>query len=481
VRARFAPSPTGFLHIGNARTALFNWLAVRNAGGEFIVRSDDTDTERSTPDFAADILDGLRWLGLDWDEGVEVGGPHGSYRQSDRFDRYREVADALVASGLAYPCFCTAAELEERRQAARVNGQPPGYDGRCRSIASGDAVSRRAGGEPASLRFAVPRPGATAFHDAVRGDMRFDHDVIDDFVMLRSDGSPTYHLASAVDDVDYGITHVIRGEDLLSSTPKHILITEGMGAVPPAYVHLSLLMGPDGTKLSKRHGDTSLRAYRQAGFVADAVVNYLSLLGWSPGGDQEVISRAESVARFSLDDVLKNPAVFDPQKLEWMNGYYIREMLPAHFASAVQSLVEEELGRDLAADELNVLSQMAPLIQERTKLLTEVGPQVRFLFGDPVRDDVSWRKVMTTPEAGVALRGAAIALEEVGEWNAAAIEKALRAMLEEADLSARKGLQPVRVAVSGSSVSPPLFESLEALGKDVTLARIGGALRQLTR
>jgi glutamyl-tRNA synthetase len=476
MRARFAPSPTGFLHIGNARTALFNWLAVRNAGGEFIVRSDDTDTERSTTDFAADILDGLRWLGLDWDEGVEVGGPHGSYRQSDRFDRYREVAAALVGSGLAYPCFCTAAELEERRQTARDEGQPPGYDGRCRSIDPAKAASRQVGGDPASVRFAVPRPGATTFHDVVRDDMRFDHDVVDDFVMLRSDGSPTYHLASAVDDVDYGITHVIRGEDLLSSTPKHILITEGMGAVPPVYVHLSLLMGPDGTKLSKRHGDTSLRAYRQAGYVPEAMVNYLSLLGWSPGGDEEVISREEAVARFSLDDVLKNPAVFDPQKLEWMNGFYIRDMRSAHFVAAVQPLVEEELGRELSADESRVLSQMAPLIQERTKLLTEVGPQVRFLFGDPARDEESWRKVMATPEAPVALAGAVAALEGTGEWSATAIEVALRAMLAEANLSARKGLQPVRVAVTGSSVSPPLFESLEALGKDVTLARIGAAL-----
>jgi glutamyl-tRNA synthetase len=478
MRARFAPSPTGFLHIGNARTALFNWLAVRSAGGEFIVRSDDTDTARSTPEFARDILDGLRWLGIDWDEGVEVGGPHGTYRQSDRFERYREVAGALVDSGWAYPCFCTAAELEQRREEARATGMPPGYDGRCRAIPAAEAA-RRAEEEAASIRLAVPRPGITAFTDVVRDQMRFDHAVIDDFVILRSDGSPTYHLASSVDDVDYGITHVIRGEDLLPSTPRHILITEGMGERPPTYVHLPLLMGPDGTKLSKRHGDTSLRAYREAGFVADAMVNYLSLLGWSPGAHDDLISRGDAVSRFSLDDVSKNPAVFDPQKLEWMNGAYIRAMDPGAFAAVVRPLVEADLGRDLGTDEQGVLATMAPLVQERTKLLTEVAPQVRFLFDEVSYDGASWDKVMTTPEATAALRGAGDALATVEPWQHDAIEEALRAMLAAEGLSARKGLQPIRVAVTGSAVSPPLFESLAVLGKERSLARIAAALGRL--
>lgn len=451
---------------------MFNWLAVRNAGGEFIVRSDDTDTARSTAEFAQDILDGLRWLGLDWDEGVEVGGPHGSYRQSDRFDRYREVAESLTAAGTAYPCFCKAEELDERRKKARDEGKPPGYDGRCRTIDSDEAATRVAAGESASLRLAVPRPGATTFRDVVREDMSFDNETIDDFVILRSDGSPTYHLASSVDDIDYGITHVIRGEDLLSSTPKHILIAQGMGAESPTYVHLSLLMGPDGSKLSKRHGDTSLHAYRNAGFVADAVVNYLSLLGWSPGGDDDIISRDDAVAGFSLDDVLKNPAVFDPQKLEWMNGAYIRAMDPEGFAASLQPLVEADLERPLEVAEMAALTQLAPLVQERTKLLTEVAPQVRFLFGDLVYDDKSWNKVMTTPEARSALGGAAAALSDVEDWSAPAIEEALRAMLGSLELSARKGLQPIRVAVTGSSVSPPLFESLEGLGREQSLERI---------
>ena len=479
MRARFAPSPTGYLHIGNARTALFNWLAVRNAGGEFIVRSDDTDTQRSTAEFAADILDGLRWLGLDWDEGIEVGGPHGSYRQSDRFERYREVATGLSAVGKAYPCFCTPAELDRRREAAQKAGKPPGYDGRCRGVDPAEAATRLGSGEAASLRLAVPRPGVTAFRDVVRDDMRFDHNTIDDFVILRSDGSPTYHLASSVDDVDYGITHVIRGEDLLSSTPKHILITEGMGESPPTYVHLSLLMGPDGSKLSKRHGDTSVHAYRDAGFVADAVVNYLSLLGWSPGGDEEIISRADAVGRFSLEDVLKNPAVFDPNKLEWMNGAYIRAMDAGDFATAVQPLVEAELGRDLEPGEAEVLASMAPLVQERTKLLTEVAPQVRFLLADPAYDDGSWEEVMTA-DARVALEAGAAALSEIEDWETVSIEVGLRGMLEATELSARKGLQPIRVAVTGSSISPPLFESLAALGRERSLRRITAALERLS-
>jgi glutamyl-tRNA synthetase len=282
-----------------------------------------------------------------------------------------------------------------------------------------------------------------------------------------------------VDDVDYGITHVIRGEDLLPSTPRHILITEGMGERPPTYVHLPLLMGPDGTKLSKRHGDTSLRAYREAGFVADAMVNYLSLLGWSPGAHDDLISRGDAVSRFSLDDVSKNPAVFDPQKLEWMNGAYIRAMDPGAFAAVVRPLVEADLGRDLGTDEQGVLATMAPLVQERTKLLTEVAPQVRFLFDEVSYDGASWDKVMTTPEATAALRGAGDALATVEPWQHDAIEEALRAMLAAEGLSARKGLQPIRVAVTGSAVSPPLFESLAVLGKERSLARIAAALGRL--
>jgi len=476
VRVRFAPSPTGFLHVGGGRTALYNWLFARRHGGTLILRSDDTDVARSTPEFAADILAGMRWLGLDWDEGIEVGGPHGSYRQSERLERYRRVADALIDSGDAYLCFCTPGELEERRAAAMAEGRPPGYDGRCRSIVSADAAARRDGGEAASVRLAVPRPGATVVHDLVRGEITFDHRSIDDFVILRSSGMPTYHLASSVDDVDYEITHVVRGEDLLSSTPKHMLIGRAMGAPDPIYAHLSLLHGPDGRKLSKRHGDTALRAYREAGILADAMVNYLALLGWSPGEDETVVAKADMVERFDLADVSKNPAVFDTQKLEWMNGVYVRDLEAGQFAAAARPFVVAALGRDLSDEEAAAFAEIAPLVQERTKRLDEVGDQVRFLFVDRVEfDEKAWQKVMAKPDAAAAVRTAAERLAALDEWSIEAIEAALRLMLEDLELSARKGLQPLRVALTGSQVSPPLFESMAALGRERTLQRIDAA------
>lgn len=478
MRVRFAPSPTGFLHVGSARSALFNWLAARHAGGVFILRSDDTDSERNSPEFQQDIIDGLRWLGLDWDEGIEVGGPYAPYHQSERLERYQQAAETMLDSGDAYRCFCTAEELDERRKAAMAEGRPPGYDGRCRSLDRN--VARRRAGEPSSVRFAVPRPGATAFDDVVRGRVEFDHESVDDFVILRSDGSPTYHLASSVDDVDFAISHVVRGEDLLSSTPKHILLGQALGGPEITYAHLSLLHGPDGKKLSKRHGHTALQAYRDEGVLPEAMVNYLALLGWSPGDDETIVSRQNMVERFDLAAVSKNPAIFDPTKLEWMNGVYIRELDQEEFAVRSQPWVEQALGRELTADERATFVALAPAIQERAKNLAEVAPQVMFLFSDEIDyDPGSWAKVMGTAEAQGALEGAAATLEELGEWETDGIEQALREMLDEAGFSARKGLQPIRVAVTGSSVSPPLFESLEALGREQSLERLAAALSRL--
>jgi glutamyl-tRNA synthetase len=303
--------------------------------------------------------------------------------------------------------------------------------------------------------------------------MRFDHTQVDDFVILRSDGTPTYHLASAVDDVEYGITHVIRGEDLLSSTPKHILLTQAMGADPAIYAHLSLLMGPDGKKLSKRHGDTAMAAYREGGYLPDSVNNYLALLGWNIGDDETIASLAEMVDRFDLTSVSKNPAVFDPKKLEWMNGIYIRDMDEAEFIAATLPLVEEAVGRTLSDTDRLRYDKLVPLVKERAKLLPDVASQARFLFVDiDEYDEQAWSKVMAVDEGPVALDGAITALEDLDPWTTGAIDTALRAMLEERELSARKGLQPIRVAISGSAVSPPLFESLEILGHDEALARL---------
>ncbi len=473
-RLRFAPSPTGYLHVGGGRTALYNWLYARAHGGTLVLRSDDTDRERSTQEYADDIVESMHWLGLDWDEGVVVGGPHHPYRQSERTERYRTVAHDLVARGLAYYSFATPEQLDAFRSEAQREGRPPAYDGRYR-VSADEARRRTDAGESAPIRFAVPRPGETAFRDLVRDDVRFDHVQVDDFVILRSDGSPTYHLASTVDDVDFGITHVVRGEDLLSSTPKHMLLTHAMGHEPPAYAHLPLLMGPDGAKLSKRHGHTSINAYRTNGYLAEAVRNYLAILSWSPGEDEEIVSLDEMVVRFALEAVSKNPAVFDLTKLEWMNGVYIRHLDPEEFTSRAMPFIVDTLGRALSGPERVVLGEIAPLVQERTKLLTEVGPQVRFLFAHVEYDEASWQKVMTKPEAKTAVVAAAERLAALDAWDTPSIETGLRAMLEEFGLSARKGLQPLRVAISGSSVSPPLFESMAALGRERSLARLEDA------
>ncbi|MCL1593670.1 MAG: glutamate--tRNA ligase [Actinomycetia bacterium] len=475
VRVRFAPSPTGYLHVGAARTALYNYLFARHNSGTFILRSDDTDAERSSEEFQEDILEHLRWLGITWDEGFAADGPHGSYRQSERYDRYSEVAHDLVRNGHAYYSFATPEQLEGFKKAAREAGTSPAYDGSLEPDYS-DVSRRIADGESAVVRFKVPRPGETTFTDIVRGDMRFDHAQVDDFVILRSNGTPTYHLASTVDDVDYEITNVIRGEDLLSSTPKHILLTEAMGGEQATYAHLSLLFGPDGKKLSKRHGDTALASYREAGYLPEAMNNYLALLGWNVGDDETVVALDEMVKRFDLSTVSKNPAVFDHKKLEWMNGVYIRNMDDRAFAELTLPLLEAALGRPLSSDERDRFARLIPLVKERTKLLPEVVDQASFLFRNiDTYDEKSWDKVMAVDEGPIALDGAIAALTDLDPWTTESIDAALRTMLETTGLSARKGFQPVRVAISGSTVSPPLFESLDILGKPTTLTRLNTA------
>ena len=465
-----APSPTGTLHVGTARAALFNWLYARHTGGTFILRVDDTDRERSTQEFEDEIIGSLRWLGLDWDEGVGVGGPHGTYRQSDRLERYQEVAHSLVALGAAYYDDRSTEELESLRQKAQKEGKHPGhYIRRPQDVANSGVI-----------RLSIPQDDPVVFVDMVRGTVSFEPQDIDDFVILRSSGTPTYHLASTVDDVDYAISHVARGEDLLPSTPKHILLTRAMGHDEPTYAHLPLLFGTDGKKLSKRHGATALSDYRDRGFLSDAVFNYLAILGWSPDSETTMFNRDEAVEVFDLDDVNKNPAAFDPEKLSWMNGEYIRALEPASFNEMVRPHVETAVGRTLSDDEWERFEEISTLVQERTKLLPGAGEQAVFLFNDVDEyDKKSWNKVMTKDGVADVLDGGLAVLRGVEHWNAESIETALRSLPEKLGIGAGKTFQPLRIAVTGSSVSPPLFESLAALGRIPTLARIERAREEL--
>ena len=436
MKLRIAPSPTGSLHIGNARTALFNWLYARANGGTFVVRIDDTDMERSTNEFQQDILESLRWLGLDWDEGVEVGGEHGDYKQSSRFDRYRETANSLLKNGLAYE-------------------------------------------DDGAIRFKVPTERTIKFKDFVRGDMSFETSDIEDFVILRSDNTPTYHLASTVDDIDYGITIIARGEDILSSTPKHILIMEALDASIPNFCHLPLLFGPDGKKLSKRHGDTSVEAFRKKGILNEAMFNYLCLLGWSPGDDIELFDSDLAISKFDLNQVLPNAATFDEKKLLWLNGQYIRSTAPNRFEKDSLHSIEAHLGRELFHEEKDRLLKIFPSVQERIETMNDLFGQVRFLIDEPfILNKEDWESVNSEDAQKYlnAIRNRFISLDD---FNLNIIEDTMRATLEELDLKTKVGFQSTRVAITGTKISPPLFESIFALGKETCVARLAESIEKL--
>ena len=436
MKLRIAPSPTGQLHIGNVRTALFNWLYARSNGGSFLVRIDDTDTERSTDEFKADIVNNLKWLGLDWDEGVDVGGPQGDYKQSSRFNRYQEIAHEFVESGLAYE-------------------------------------------DDGAIRFKVPKSQQIKFNDYVRGEMVFETDSVEDFVILRSDKSPTYHLASTLDDVDYGITIIARGEDILPSTPKHILIMQALDANIPDFCHLPLLFGPDGKKLSKRHGDTSVQSFKDKGILKDAMFNYLCLLGWSPGEDLEKFDRDLAIERFDFKNVLPHSAIFDDKKLMWMNGLYIREKESNDFETESISYIQKTLSRDLFEDELLRLNKILPSVQERIESMVDITDQVMFLLDEPFEvNSEEWNSV-NSEEAQqylFELRNELISMEDFTLSN---IEETMRSLLKELDLKPKVGFQATRVSVTGTKISPPLFESIYALGRETSIARLAESIEKL--
>jgi glutamyl-tRNA synthetase len=483
VRVRFAPSPSGDLHVGNIRTALFDWAFARHTGGVFVLRIEDTDQSRVLPAYIDSALETLRWLRLDWDEGPEVGGPYGPYLQSQRQDSYADWVAKFLESGHAYYCYCTQEELAERRAAARAGGGPSGYDGHCRSLTPAQVAAYEAEGRRPVVRLRMPG-GSTTFTDLVRGEITIDNANVPDFVLARADGSPLYTLAVAVDDVLMKITHVVRGDDLLSSTPRQLAVYRAMG-VPeaefPVFAHLPFVLGLEGQKLGKRYGAASITYYRDEGFLPEAIDNYLALLGWSPGDNRESFTLEEMAAEFDLARVNKNPARFDAQKLESINGDKIRELDPADFAERIVPFLHRAglVGSPPTTAESAVVTAAAPLIQGRISKLTDAVGMLSFLLVDEDKFTVDPGDAARSlgPDAVPALEAARAALAGLGSWTAEAIRDALQAALVDG-----LGLKPraafggaVRVAVTGRRVGPPLFESIELLGRERTFARLDRA------
>jgi glutamyl-tRNA synthetase len=465
VRCRIAPAPTGSLHVGNARTALFNYLFARHQGGSFVLRIEDTDRARSTDAAIQVVFDSLHWLGIQWDEGPDVGGPYGPYRQSEKLGRYGEVTERFLAEGHAYRCYCTPEELDERRKAALAAGGSPGYDGRCRSLTDAERAAYESEGRTPAIRFAMPAREQVV-HDLIRGEAHFPAKDLRDFVIVRGDGSPTYMLAAAVDDADMAMTHVIRGEDLLPSTPRQLAIFEALGVEPPAYAHLPLIVGADRQPLSKRHGSVAVETFRQEGFLPDAMVNYLALLGWSYDEDTTFFTRDELVERFDLSRVSHNPAAFDREKLLWLNGHYMRQTPD----DALSAMFDEWLRTaGVEPDEATVRAAV-PLIKERIKTLAEVPEMLAFLFTDVEPDEKA--RAFLGEERSEYLREVASRLEAVEEWNHDELKRVLDELREQRGLNAKQGLHPIRAAITGRLVSPPLYESMELVGRERSLERL---------
>jgi glutamyl-tRNA synthetase len=460
MRVRFAPSPTGALHIGGARTALFNWLLARGAGGALVLRIEDTDRERSTPENVQQILDSLRWLQLDWDEGPIF--------QTERSARHREVLEQLLRDGHAYRSTATAEDVKAYKQ---LHGADRGFRAEAEAEAEG------------AVRLRVPQDGATIVHDVIRGDTRFEHVHLDDPVIARADGSVLYNFAVAIDDLDAGITHVVRGEDHLSNTPKQLLVLEALGAPQPLYAHLPLLHGPDGKKLSKRHGAASVGELRAAGYLPEAVRNYLALLGWGSGDDSTVLNTEELAQRFALERVSHNPAQFDETKLRWMNGLYIRALTPAELAERLAAYLESEGPEQARGLDPDMLARAAAISQEKIQTLADFWPLAGFFFAGAAAPESSegaqraWERWLD--ERGVqTLRDARAVLADLASFDEDGVQAALQALQERLQVKPRDIYQPLRVALAGSTISPGIFESLALLGREETLRRIDAALAQ---
>jgi glutamyl-tRNA synthetase len=479
-RVRFAPSPTGYLHVGGARTALFNWLFARRNRGVFILRIEDTDVERSSEDMVAGILEGITWLGLDWDEGPGVGGPHAPYFQSGRLDRYRDMAEQLVRDGHAYYCYCTPEALKERRAAAVAGGSAEAqeaawqYDRTCAHLPSADIAEREARGDARAIRFHVPQ-GRTEFEDQVHGTVSFDNANIEDFVVLRSDRHPTYHLSVVVDDVDMEVTHVVRGDDHVSNTPKQVMLYQAFNRPLPAFAHVPLILGPDKRRLSKRHGATSVTEYRRQGYLPEAMVNFLALLGWSPGNDQEVFTVSELVEAFSLDGISSSNAVFNPDKLDWFNGQHIVRMPLEELGGRVRPVLEiAGMWRDeyTGGDHVWYL-RVLDLVRPRARKLEDFARLARPFFADSVGyEPAAARKHLANADLPGHLAALAEALIQAADFDAPTVEVALRGVAEQRGIKAATLIHATRVAVTGEAVSAGIFEVLALLGLHRTMQRL---------
>ena len=479
VKVRFAPSPTGDLHVGNIRTALFDWAYARHTGGTFLFRIEDTDTTRVTDEYINAAIDTLKWLGLNWDEGPEVGGDNGPYLQSQRLDIYAHWAAKFIEQKDAYYCYCTPEELEAVREAQRASNQAPGYNGHCRNLTPNQIAAYKAEGRGAVVRMQMP-DGGTTFTDLIRGEMAFDHKFVPDFVLVRADGSPLYTLAVAVDDILMKVTHVLRGEDLLSSTPRQIRVYQAMGvdlADYPVFAHLPFVMGADNAKLSKRNGEVSIAWYRDKGFLPEAICNYLALLGWSPGDDVENITMKQLCELFTVERVNSSPAKFDMKKLEAINGDKIRALTIDEFLTWALPFLTKANVITGTPDEIALVKRALPIIQERIIMFSEVPAMLKFLFVKDFAIEADSLAKVTDSGAKEVLQRSLKELETVNNWTHTDIEAALRtSLIEDMGLKPRIAFGAVRIATTGSTISPPLFESMELLGKAASLARITAAL-----
>lgn len=477
IRVRFAPSPTGFLHIGGARTALFNWLFARKSGGKFILRIEDTDEARSTDESVNAILDSMKWLGLDWDEGPGKEKPeHAPYFQMQAHEKgiYKQYSDKLVANGKAYKCFCTPEEVEEMRKTAQAEKKVPKYDGRCRNLTDEQRKQKEAEGRKSVVRLKVSEEGKTVFDDVIRGRVEFENNMLDDFVIIKNTGGPTYNFAVVVDDVRMKISHIIRGDDHLSNTPKQIHLYKALGWETPVFAHLSMILGSDGARLSKRHGHTSVLEYRQDGYLPEAIVNYLALLGWSTEDSQQLFTKEEMIEKFSLERCSVSPAMFDPQKLVWMNGEYIRKKSAEELIRIYMNWLKET-GRE---DEIKnwdktLLNKAIAMEQEKVKLLKDVNGRIDFFFVDEVKYNADAAiKVFKAPTAKSVLEESILRLEKSSDFSSAFLEKFARDFAAEKGLKTGQVFHPLRVAVSGRTEGPSLFHMMELLGREETIKRI---------